>query len=220
MYSTLRQKSETEKAKTKREITLHHNNHLTQPTISSRITGTTRIVSTAAPSRALHMARQTTKRKSQHRKEGKAQAAEKGVALSTAPVHLAGPLLDDEVGALADGSGLLRKGLGRSGVGLGLEVVLIVRHGERGGRDHESKRRRSTRTGESDRARHPEHNTPPRAASRNGTRRERNGSGRGLLHKTPHARHKRPRFSCGPGLSGHREPVRSPPRRPRCAHPD
>lgn len=44
--------------------------------------------------------------------------------------HLAGPVLDDNVTVLANGSGLLRIGLGCAGVSLGLEVVLFVRHGD------------------------------------------------------------------------------------------
>lgn len=42
--------------------------------------------------------------------------------------HLAGTTLDDDVTAFADGAGLLRIGLGGSGIGLWLEVVLLVRH--------------------------------------------------------------------------------------------
>lgn len=42
--------------------------------------------------------------------------------------HLAGTSLDDDVPVLADGAGLLRVGLGGAGVGLGLELVLLVRH--------------------------------------------------------------------------------------------
>jgi hypothetical protein len=44
-------------------------------------------------------------------------------------IYLAGAVLDDEVAALADGAGLLRVGLGRAGIGLGLELVVFgVRH--------------------------------------------------------------------------------------------
>jgi len=44
-------------------------------------------------------------------------------------IYLAGAVLDDEVAVLADGAGLLRVGLGRAGVGIRLEVVLLgVRH--------------------------------------------------------------------------------------------
>ena len=46
--------------------------------------------------------------------------------------NLAGPALDDNVTILADGSSLLRISLGSSGVGLRLEVVLLVRHGSVG----------------------------------------------------------------------------------------
>lgn len=42
--------------------------------------------------------------------------------------NLAGTALDDNVAILADGSGLLREGLGGSGVGLGLKMMLFVRH--------------------------------------------------------------------------------------------
>lgn len=42
--------------------------------------------------------------------------------------NLAGPVLDYDVAILANGSGLLRESLGRSGVGLGVEVVLLVGH--------------------------------------------------------------------------------------------
>jgi hypothetical protein len=43
--------------------------------------------------------------------------------------YLARAVLDDDVSILADGTGLLRVGLGRAGVGPGLEVVLLgVRH--------------------------------------------------------------------------------------------
>ena len=42
--------------------------------------------------------------------------------------YLAGPLLDHDVRILTDGTSLLGEGLGRSGVSLGLEVVLIIRH--------------------------------------------------------------------------------------------
>lgn len=41
---------------------------------------------------------------------------------------LARAILDDDVAVLADGTGLLRVGLGRSGVGFGLEMVLLVGH--------------------------------------------------------------------------------------------
>ena len=44
-------------------------------------------------------------------------------------VYLAGTAFDDYVTVLTDGTGLLRVGFGGSGVGLGLEVVLFVRHG-------------------------------------------------------------------------------------------
>ena len=43
--------------------------------------------------------------------------------------NLAGPGLDDNVTILADGAGLLWIGLGSSGIGLRLEVVLLVGHG-------------------------------------------------------------------------------------------
>lgn len=43
--------------------------------------------------------------------------------------NLAGTTLDDDVAVFADGSGLLRIGLGGSGIGLGFEMVLFVRHG-------------------------------------------------------------------------------------------
>lgn len=43
--------------------------------------------------------------------------------------NLARPAFDDNVTVLADGTGLLRVRLGGSGVGLRLEVVLLVRHG-------------------------------------------------------------------------------------------
>ena len=43
-------------------------------------------------------------------------------------VYLAGTAFDDDVTVLTDGTGLLRVGFGGSGVGLGLEVVLFVRH--------------------------------------------------------------------------------------------
>lgn len=46
------------------------------------------------------------------------------------PTYLAGSLLDDNVGVLANCSGLLRVSLGRSGVSLGIEVMIIVRHRE------------------------------------------------------------------------------------------
>lgn len=42
--------------------------------------------------------------------------------------NLAGPVLDDDVPILADRSSLLRVGLGRSGIGLRLEMMLFVRH--------------------------------------------------------------------------------------------
>ena len=42
--------------------------------------------------------------------------------------HLAGSVLDYDVAIFANGSSLLRKSLGSSGVGLGVEVVLLVRH--------------------------------------------------------------------------------------------
>lgn len=42
--------------------------------------------------------------------------------------NLAGPPLDDDVAVLPDRSGLLRVRLRRPGVGLRLEVVLLVRH--------------------------------------------------------------------------------------------
>jgi hypothetical protein len=44
-------------------------------------------------------------------------------------VNLARAVFDDNVTVLADGTSLLRVSLGSSGVGLGLEVVLLVRHG-------------------------------------------------------------------------------------------
>ena len=45
-------------------------------------------------------------------------------------IYLAGAALDDDESVLADGTGLLRVGLGRPSVGLRLEVVLLgVRHG-------------------------------------------------------------------------------------------
>lgn len=43
--------------------------------------------------------------------------------------NLAGPGFDDNVTILADGAGLLWIGLGSSGIGLRLEVVLLVGHG-------------------------------------------------------------------------------------------
>lgn len=43
-------------------------------------------------------------------------------------LHLARTVLDDDVAVLADSAGLLRISLGRAGVGLRLEVVLLVRH--------------------------------------------------------------------------------------------
>ncbi|RRT66008.1 hypothetical protein BHE74_00007659 [Ensete ventricosum] len=42
--------------------------------------------------------------------------------------NLAGPVLDDDVPVLAYRSSLLRVGLGRSGIGLRLEMMLFVRH--------------------------------------------------------------------------------------------
>jgi len=42
--------------------------------------------------------------------------------------NLARAVFDDDVAVLANGAGLLRKGLGGAGVGLGLEMVLLVRH--------------------------------------------------------------------------------------------
>ncbi len=45
--------------------------------------------------------------------------------------YLAGPLLDHDVRILTDGTRLLGEGLGRSGVSLGLEVVLVIRHSGR-----------------------------------------------------------------------------------------
>lgn len=42
--------------------------------------------------------------------------------------NLAGPVLDYDVAIFANGTSLLRESLGRSGVGLGVEVVLLVRH--------------------------------------------------------------------------------------------
>jgi len=45
--------------------------------------------------------------------------------------NLAGSLLDHDVRILTDGTSLLGEGLGRSGVSLGLEVVLIIRHSGR-----------------------------------------------------------------------------------------
>lgn len=44
-------------------------------------------------------------------------------------VNLARAVFDDNVTVLADGTSLLRVSLGSSGVGLRLEVVLLVRHG-------------------------------------------------------------------------------------------
>jgi len=44
---------------------------------------------------------------------------------------LAGALLDHNVAILSNCTGLLRERFGSSGVGLGIEVVIIVRHGER-----------------------------------------------------------------------------------------
>lgn len=44
-------------------------------------------------------------------------------------LNLAGAVLDVDVAVFADGTGLLRVGFGGSGVGLGLEMVLLVRHG-------------------------------------------------------------------------------------------
>lgn len=43
--------------------------------------------------------------------------------------YLAGAVLDDDVTVLTDSTGLLRKGLGSSGIGLGFEVMFLVRHG-------------------------------------------------------------------------------------------
>lgn len=42
--------------------------------------------------------------------------------------NLAGTALDDDVTVLTDGAGLLRVSLGGSGVGLRLEMVLLVGH--------------------------------------------------------------------------------------------
>jgi hypothetical protein len=48
-----------------------------------------------------------------------------------AHIYLAGAVLDDDEAVLTDGASLLRVGLGRSGVGLRFEVVLLrVRHGD------------------------------------------------------------------------------------------
>lgn len=41
---------------------------------------------------------------------------------------LAGTRLDDDIAVLADGSSLLRVSFGGTSVGLGLEVMLFVRH--------------------------------------------------------------------------------------------
>jgi hypothetical protein len=131
--------------------------------------------------------------------------------------HLAGPLLDDEVRALADGSGLLREGLGRSGVSLGLEVMLIVRHGDKraGERDRTKRPQEHLSGDESERARACLLAAARSQTERRARARERNGGGSSLLHKTPRARHHGQSSSCGVGLSGDPLPVRSRPRRPR-----
>lgn len=60
--------------------------------------------------------------------------------------NLAGPVLDDDVPILADRSSLLRVGLGRSGIGLRLEMMLFVRHdrcrNNRKRRNHDRRTRR------------------------------------------------------------------------------
>jgi len=42
--------------------------------------------------------------------------------------YLARAILDDDVAILTDGTSLLRVSLGSTGIGLGLKLVLLVRH--------------------------------------------------------------------------------------------
>lgn len=44
-------------------------------------------------------------------------------------IYLARTAFDDNVTVLTDSTGLLREGFGGTSVGLGLEVMLLVRHG-------------------------------------------------------------------------------------------